>query len=141
MLKVYQYAALTSDLDKKNTENAARVQKMAFLLSKLSQETAFESPELLTIGKETIIGMVNHWPSRSGGEEASEPKRMIAANAARKFIDSIQSVSPKTKIVFMGDLNDYPTNNSAKLIAEVDPDGILNAPLRMLDVLLPVVTS
>ncbi len=70
-------------------------------------------------GKETIIGMVNHWPSRSGGEEASEPKRMIAANAARKFIDSIQSVSPKTKIVFMGDLNDYPTNNSAKLIAEV----------------------
>ena len=30
VLKVYQYAALTSDLDKKNTENAARVQKMAF---------------------------------------------------------------------------------------------------------------
>lgn len=70
-------------------------------------------------GKDTLLGMVNHWPSRSGGEEASEPKRMIAANAARKFIDSIQSTSPKTKIVFMGDLNDYPTNNSAKMIAEV----------------------
>ena len=70
-------------------------------------------------GKDTLIGMVNHWPSRSGGQEASEPKRMIAANAARKFIDSIQSASPTTKIVFMGDLNDYPTNASAKLIAEV----------------------
>lgn len=70
-------------------------------------------------GNETIIGMVNHWPSRSGGEEASDPKRMIAANAARKFIDSVQVASPKTKIVFMGDLNDYPTNNSAKLVAEV----------------------
>ncbi len=70
-------------------------------------------------GKDTIVGMVNHWPSRSGGEEASEPKRMIAAQAARNFIDSIQSSSPKTKIVFMGDLNDYPTNTSAKLISEV----------------------
>lgn len=70
-------------------------------------------------GKDTILAMVNHWPSRSGGEEASEPKRMIAANAARKFIDSIQVASPTVKIVLMGDLNDYPTNNSAKLIAEV----------------------
>jgi predicted extracellular nuclease len=70
-------------------------------------------------GKDTILGMVNHWPSRSGGEEASEPKRMIAATAAREFIDSIQKASPKTMIAFMGDLNDYPTNNSAKLIAEV----------------------
>ena len=59
VLKVYQYAALTSDLDKKNTENAARVQKMAFLLSKLNKVTAFESPELLSIGKETIDNFIN----------------------------------------------------------------------------------
>lgn len=59
VLKVYQYSALTSDLDKKNTENAARVQKMAFLLSKLNQETAFESPELLSIGKEKITSFIN----------------------------------------------------------------------------------
>jgi len=54
VLKVYQYAALTSDLDKKNTVNSARVQKMAFMLSKLNQVTAFESPELLSIGKDVI---------------------------------------------------------------------------------------
>jgi len=59
VLKVYQYAALTSDLDKKNTENSARVQKMAFLLSKLNQVTAFESPELLSIGKEKIDSFIN----------------------------------------------------------------------------------
>jgi len=59
VLKVYQYAALTSDLDKKNTENSARVQKMAFLLSKLNQVTAFESPELLSIGKEKIDNFIN----------------------------------------------------------------------------------
>jgi oligoendopeptidase F len=57
-IKVYQYAALTSDLNRKNTENAARVQKMAFLMSKLSQNTAFEAPELLAIGKEKIDSFV-----------------------------------------------------------------------------------
>ena len=58
LLKVYQYAALLSDLNKKNTDNAARVQKMSFLMSKLNQVTAFESPELLSVGKETIDGFI-----------------------------------------------------------------------------------
>ncbi len=53
-IKVYQYAALTSDLNKKNTENAARVQRMGHLMSKLSQITAFEAPELLAIGQDKI---------------------------------------------------------------------------------------
>lgn len=58
LIKVYQYAALKSDLNKKNTENAARVQKMAFSLGKLNQKTAFEAPELLAIGKEKIDSFV-----------------------------------------------------------------------------------
>lgn len=58
VLKVYQYAALTSDLNKKNIENSARVQKTAFLLSQLSQITAFESPELLSLGKEKVEGFI-----------------------------------------------------------------------------------
>lgn len=58
-LKVYQYAALTSDLDKRNTENSARVQKMSFLFSKLNQVTAFESPELLSLGKELVTSFID----------------------------------------------------------------------------------
>ena len=58
LLKVYQYAALTSDLNKKDTTNAARVQKMAFLMSKLNQATAYEAPELLSIGKEKIDSFI-----------------------------------------------------------------------------------
>jgi oligoendopeptidase F len=60
LIKVYQYAALTSDLNKKNTENAARVQKMQFLLSKLNQATAFDAPEILSIGKEKIDGFIEN---------------------------------------------------------------------------------
>lgn len=69
--------------------------------------------------KDTVHIMVNHWPSRRGGEEASEPNRMEAARNARIYIDSVLKVNPNAKIILMGDLNDYPTNNAPKLVAEV----------------------
>lgn len=68
--------------------------------------------------KETIIVMVNHWPSRSGGQEASEPNRLVAAKNARTFIDSLLNDNKKAKIVFMGDLNDYPSNKAPQSVAE-----------------------
>ena len=64
-----------------------------------------------------ILTMVNHWPSRSGGQVISEPKRLVAAVAARTFIDSVLSASPDMNIVFMGDLNDYPDNIAPKMIS------------------------
>lgn len=70
---------------------------------------------------DTVLAMVNHWPSRSGGQVESEPKRMIAATAAKMFIDSVMNVSPTVKIVFMGDLNDYPTDRAPQMVS-----GVLN---------------
>ena len=52
--KLYQYAHLKSDLNKKNVENSARVQTMAGMLSEYHQATAFESPEILSLGKEKV---------------------------------------------------------------------------------------
>lgn len=69
-------------------------------------------------GKDTILAMVNHWPSRSGGQVESEPKRLIAASAASEFIDSVLNQNKKMKIVFMGDLNDHPENKSVQMIEE-----------------------
>jgi len=67
--------------------------------------------------EDTIIIMVNHWPSRYGGIKESEPKRLAAAYSAKTFIDSIMKLNPKSKILFMGDLNDYPKNISTKIIS------------------------
>jgi oligoendopeptidase F len=58
LLKVYQYAALTFDLDRKNVENGARVQKVGYQLNRLNQVTAWDAPEILKIGKETIDGFI-----------------------------------------------------------------------------------
>ncbi|MBU2020455.1 MAG: endonuclease [Bacteroidetes bacterium] len=60
--------------------------------------------------------IVNHWPSRSGGQEATEPHRMEAARNVRIYLDSLMSQDPNSKIILMGDLNDYPENNSVQLI-------------------------
>jgi len=69
-------------------------------------------------GEEELIVMVNHWPSRRGGQMISEPKRLVAANAAAEFIDSLQNAHKKVQIVFMGDLNDYPTDRAPKMISD-----------------------
>lgn len=64
---------------------------------------------------EEINIMVNHWPSRSGGEKKSSPFREAAGRLARKVMDSIYKVNPDSKIILMGDLNDGTTNKSVKV--------------------------
>ena len=56
--------------------------------------------------------MVNHWPSRSGGEERSIPARAAAASVDKRIVDSLMAINPKSKIVIMGDLNDDPISPS-----------------------------
>lgn len=63
---------------------------------------------------EKISVIVNHWPSRSGGEERSRPKRLKAAQLNKKIIDSLFSEDPYAKIITMGDLNDDPVSPSVK---------------------------
>ena len=63
-----------------------------------------------------IYIIVNHWPSRSGGESRSRPLRNKAAELNKFIIDSIQNIDRKAKIITMGDFNDDPTNESIKEI-------------------------
>lgn len=56
--------------------------------------------------------IVNHWPSRSGGEKKSAPLRNAAADLCRSIADSIMKTDPNAKIIIMGDLNDDPSNKS-----------------------------
>lgn len=69
---------------------------------------------------DTVHVLVNHWPSRRGGEAASAPLRAIAAGVGRKLIDSLMKARPGVKVVLMGDLNDDPINASvAKVLGAI----------------------
>ncbi len=77
--------------------------------------------------------LVNHWPSRRGGEEASAPLRAIAAGVCKHAMDSITALNPEAKIILMGDLNDDPVSPSvAKVLGakgdskDVLPGGLFN---------------
>jgi hypothetical protein len=63
---------------------------------------------------ELIHIIVNHWPSRSGGEAKSRPLREKAAYQNIKIIAQIREKDPKAKIFTMGDFNDDPINTSFK---------------------------
>ena len=67
----------------------------------------------IAMGQETHF-IVNHWPSRSGGEAKSSYKREKAAMLNKRIIDSIYQEDPKARIIGMGDFNDDPTNKSFK---------------------------
>ena len=61
--------------------------------------------------KNQIINVfVNHWPSRWGGQEASNHKRVFVAKVLRKYID--ENTSQNDFNLIMGDFNDYPNNES-----------------------------
>jgi hypothetical protein len=63
---------------------------------------------------DTVHIIVNHWPSRWGGEEESRPKRIAAAKLCRSIADSLFILDPNARIIIMGDLNDDPTDVSIK---------------------------
>jgi len=68
------------------------------------------------VHKDTLHVFVNHWSSRRGGAEKSEPKRIMSAKVLRENIDSILSKDTQAQILIMGDFNDEPSNASLKKI-------------------------
>lgn len=67
---------------------------------------------LKTKNNDTLNLFVNHWPSRRGGETASEKNRIAAAKVLRNNIDSLFLINQKSKIIIIGDFNDEPNNIS-----------------------------
>ncbi len=64
-------------------------------------------------GERTHV-LVNHWPSRSGGEKRTIHKRIAAADKCREVYDSLRREDPNVKVLVMGDLNDNPVSPSVK---------------------------
>ena len=72
----------------------------------------------LAFDKELIDVFVNHWPSRRGGEETSQPRRINAASTLMQYIDSLNAVRAVPSYIIMGDFNDEPSNYSIQKIIE-----------------------
>ena len=89
---------------------------------------------------ERVHFIVNHWPSRLGGEKQSSPKREAAAALTKHLADSLLAADPDSKVIIMGDLNDDPSNRSCKTVLgakkkqqEVQAGGYFNTMWEMFD--------
>lgn len=61
----------------------------------------------------TLIGVGNHWPSRSGGEMASRPYRQMAGETLAYWMERIREIQgPDVPVIVMGDFNDEPFDTS-----------------------------
>ena len=76
---------------------------------------------LLINNHEKITVFVNHWPSRSGGQQESEPNRIEAAKTLRNAVDRIFKVEEDAKIFITGDFNDDPINKSVLETLRANP--------------------
>lgn len=91
-------------------------------------------------GNNRVAVIVNHWPSRRGGEEQSSWLREAAAELCKHIADSLLAQDPKMGIIIMGDLNDDPYNKSCSQILgavknpkDVKPLGYYNPFWKKLD--------
>lgn len=73
-------------------------------------------------GRDTLHFLVNHWPSRRGGDMA-EANRQAAARLLQGIVDSIATASPGARIVVMGDFNDPP---EAPVLRSLSSDSLIN---------------
>lgn len=92
------------------------------------------------LDNELVHIIVNHWPSRRGGEAKSRPLREKAAYKVSKIIEKIREEDKDAKIMIMGDFNDDPMNSSFKNVLKtkakeknVKPGDIYNPYERMFE--------
>jgi hypothetical protein len=107
------YRSQEGKADKKDTEEATD----DVVVVDKSADRVYTRDQLLVTGfldGEEISLIVNHWPSRSGGEKKSSPFREAAGRLNRKIMDSLFAINPNAKIITMGDLNDGSYNKSVK---------------------------
>lgn len=89
------------------------------IFDNLTRERRYTRDQLLVSGEldgDLIHIIVNHWPSRGGGEARSRPGRIAAAKLNKHLADSLFAIEPYAKIITMGDFNDNPTDYSLKKV-------------------------
>ncbi len=92
------------------------------------------------LGGDTLSVIVNHWPSRLGGQERSSYLREAAGELSKHIAASLWAIRPNQGVIVMGDLNDDPQDKSCAVALgakrdqdKVEPHGFFNPWWRVLD--------
>lgn len=96
------------------TPSSVKAQPL-FIHNPVTGERIYSRDQLLVSGKLSGVDIhiiVNHWPSKWGGDIESQPFRLAAAQVCRHLVDSIFTIDSLANIIVMGDFNDNPNKLS-----------------------------
>lgn len=143
-LKARDYKIVHYDSPDKRGIDVALIYQPKYFIVESTKTYTLEIPEkeefytrdqLLVSGDflgERFHFIVAHWPSRRGGEEESSPLRVAAAGLARSIIDSLMiAEGDAANIIFMGDLNDDPSNESVRIGIDTEMNESKMIPKKM----------
>ena len=91
--------------------------------------------EGVTAAGDSVVLLLNHWPSKRGGDEA-EMHRIEVARTLRSLMNEQRALHPQAAIIAMGDMNstisEAPLTEGMGFGADsVNPDGIRNLTHRL----------
>ena len=82
----------------------------------MPDDTGFRTRDILQVDGyldgELMHVLVNHWPSRTNGQQESAPKRNAAADLCLSAVKAIYQEEPNARVIIMGDMNDDPVDES-----------------------------
>lgn len=107
ILKVISSKAISPDITIDGVEDQTR--------DILYIKTAFKK------SNQEVHFFVNHFPSRGGGQEKSEPKRLAVAKVLTEAIAEIRFIDENAAIIIVGDFNDMPDNRSMREVLGACP--------------------
>ena len=100
-------------------------QNKSYSLTDQTHFTTYATRDILYVKgrlmNEWVHILVNHWPSRLGGEKKSSSKRIWASQVCKKIMDSVHLLDPLARFMVMGDFNDNPTNKSMTQLQMENP--------------------
>ncbi|MAE08834.1 MAG: endonuclease [Bacteroidetes bacterium] len=88
-----------------------------FIVPEFNPESEDKTRDILyskgiIVNSDTLHIFINHWMSRWGGQEKTEPFRIQIAGTIKQVTDSILNKQPLANILIAGDLNDNPSDTS-----------------------------
>ncbi len=89
--KVYLYAHLSSDLNKKDVEKASLVSSCMVLFNNYSEAVSFEEPELINLGKEKVFELLDMCPEIEEFRFKFEKLFHVASHILSKDIEKVIS--------------------------------------------------
>ncbi len=101
------------NIDVANPNTLADLVFNHFVLRRTATRDILQVNFLTKVSRNRLVIIVNHWPSRSGGEYESQGYRYIAGETLAYFHERIMEKHGKdTAVVSIGDYNDEPHNLS-----------------------------